>query len=198
MNETQAQGAMPLWQCHKKVRAIKIRSVEPYEGGVAQITAADGRSFCTSGGWTSRWKGTEADPGYYVRYDDGYESWSPTAAFESGYTQEAIDMSTDEQAIEQQIKAKGLTAPRITPQMIDAQIVSEAYHVFPGTTLTICCLTLQNGYHVTGESAAASPENFNPGIGATIAKKNAREKIWALEGYLLHHQLAGNNGPLVK
>ena len=92
--------------------------------------------------------------------------------------------------IEQEIKNKGKVAPRLTPFDIDATIVGEAYHVFPGTTLTICALALRNGYHVTGESAAVSPENFNEGIGRKIARDNARNKIWALEGYLLRSKLA--------
>lgn len=96
----------------------------------------------------------------------------------------------DEQAVEQEIQAKGLNAPRLSPEKIDAAIVAEQYHVFPGTTLTVCCLTLRNGYHVVGESAAASPENFNEEIGCKIARKNAREQIWALEGYLLREQLS--------
>lgn len=95
-----------------------------------------------------------------------------------------------EQAIEQEIQAKGLNAPRLNPAHIDATIAKEDYHVFPGTTLTVCCLTLQNGFTVTGESAAASPENFDTEIGRKIARQNAREKIWALEGYLLKDRLA--------
>jgi hypothetical protein len=95
-----------------------------------------------------------------------------------------------EGSIEQEIQNKGLNAPRLTPAAIDAQIVGENYHVFPGTTLTICALTLRNGYHVTGESAAASPENFDAEIGKKIARDNARNKIWALEGYLLRSKLA--------
>ena len=67
------------------------------------------------------------------------------------------------------------------------------YHVFDGTTLTVCCLTLRNGYTVTGESAAASPENFDEEIGKKIARQNAREKIWALEGYLLRQNLSEGN-----
>lgn len=94
-----------------------------------------------------------------------------------------------EQQIEQEIQAKGLTAPRLTPDQIDAAIVSAHYHVFPGTTLTVCCLKLRNGFTVTGESAAASPENFDQEIGIKIARQNARDKIWALEGYLLKEQL---------
>ncbi len=99
-------------------------------------------------------------------------------------------MSQDEAQIEKEIQAKGLNAPRLNPQMIDDAIVSEQYHVFAGTTMTVCALTLRNGYIVTGESAAASPENFDQAIGRKIARDNARNKIWALEGYLLREKLA--------
>lgn len=99
-------------------------------------------------------------------------------------------MSKDEVQIEKEIQEKGLNAPRLNPDMIDATIVSEQYHVFTGTTLTVCALTLRNGYIVTGESAAASPENFDQAIGRKIARENARNKIWSLEGYLLRERLA--------
>lgn len=99
-------------------------------------------------------------------------------------------MSKDEQAIEAEIQTKGLTAKRVTPDMLDAEIVAEDYHVFPGSCLTVCCLTLKNGFTVTGESACASPENFNSEIGQTIARSNAREKLWPLLGFRLRDQLA--------
>ncbi len=99
-------------------------------------------------------------------------------------------MTTNEQQIEAEIQAKGLNAPRLTPQKIDETIRSEQYHVFPGTTLTVCALTLNNGYIVTGESAAASAPNFDQAIGRKIARENARNKIWALEGYLLREHLS--------
>ena len=99
-------------------------------------------------------------------------------------------MSNDEAGIEAEIQTKGLTAPRLTPALIDETIVGEDYHVFPGTTLTVCALRLRNGFVVTGESAAASPENFDQAIGRTIARDKARQKIWALEGYLLRERLS--------
>jgi hypothetical protein len=95
-----------------------------------------------------------------------------------------------EQAIEQEIHDKGLTAPRLTPDAIDSVIVGEQYHVFDGTTLTVCCLELKNGFTVTGESASTSPQNFDKDIGRKIARKNAREKIWPLEGYLLRQRIS--------
>lgn len=97
---------------------------------------------------------------------------------------------SDEQKIENEIQAKGLNAPRLNPEMIDATIVSEQYHVFPNTTLTVCALTLRNGFIVVGESAAASPANFDQALGRKIARENARNKIWSLEGYLLREKLA--------
>lgn len=98
---------------------------------------------------------------------------------------------TDSQ-IEKEIKEKGLTAPRITPEHLESVIVSEQYHVFAGTTFTACLLTLKNGYTVLGESACASPENFNAELGRKIARENAKNKIWSLEGYLLREKLSQN------
>ncbi|WP_429060911.1 Gp49 family protein [Aeromonas hydrophila] len=155
-----------------------------------------------------------------------------------------------DQQIEQEILAKGLTAPRVTPQRINDVIVSEQYFtaaqgmagvvdgcmvdrfltwpvpasVYPdgapgkegrtGTNLlsciearqmldhvvaapvpasfallTFCVLELKNGFTVTGESACASPENFDAEIGRKIARENAVNKVWMLEGYLLKQQL---------
>lgn len=96
----------------------------------------------------------------------------------------------NDQEIEQEIQDKGLTAPRVTPKRIEEVIVGEDYHVFPGTTLTVCCLTLVNGYSVTGESACASVDNFDAELGRKIARDNAKQKIWALEGYALRDRLA--------
>lgn len=95
----------------------------------------------------------------------------------------------NEQKLEGELVARGLTAPRLSPDDIDGAIVSEAYHVFPGTTVTVCCLTLRNGFTVIGESACASPENFDADIGRQIARSNARDRIWELEGYLLCQRL---------
>lgn len=95
-----------------------------------------------------------------------------------------------EEAIENEIQKKGLNAARITPDHIDATIADEAYHVFDGSQLTVCCMTLKNGFTVTGESACASPANFDAEIGKKIARSNARNKIWALEGYLLKQRIS--------
>lgn len=98
---------------------------------------------------------------------------------------------TDDATIEAEIQRKGLTAPRVTPDMLDAEIAKTQYHVFEGSQLTVCCLTLRNGFTVTGESACASPENFNAELGQQIAFRNARDKIWAFLGFRLKDKLGG-------
>ena len=113
-------------------------------------------------------------------------------------------MTTD-QTIEKEIQAKGLTAPRVTPTDIEASIASEHYFTageaaFPGmdavpdvyktlNCLTFCVLVLRNGFTVTGESACASPENFDVWIGRDIARENAVQKVWPLMGYALKASL---------
>lgn len=101
-------------------------------------------------------------------------------------------MSISEPEIESAVRGKGLTAPRITPEHLDRLVRDSRrqFHVFPGTTLTVCCLTLPNGYSVTGQSAAACPQNFDRVIGERIALADARDKLWALEGYLLRDRLS--------
>lgn len=120
----------------------------------------------------------------------------------------------NDQTIEQEIQSKGLTAPRVTQDDIEANIASE--HYFTGAEglfgaecvrkirgepvaeefsppalglLTFCVLVLRNGFTVTGESACASPENFDAEIGMKIARQNAVAKIWPLMGYELKSRL---------
>ena len=123
----------------------------------------------------------------------------------------------NDQAIEQEIQAKGLTAPRVKPADIEANIASEHYFtardgrrgalvdgtyvgrekptpgeadLAPLDLMTFCVLVLRNGFTVTGESACASPENFDDEIGRKIARQNAVQKIWPLMGYALKEKLS--------
>lgn len=115
----------------------------------------------------------------------------------------------NDQAIEQEIQDKGLTAPRVTPADVEANIADERYFTagegvcgaagpngvcYPASLslLTFCVLTLRNGFTVTGESACASPENFDAELGRKIARANAINKVWPLMGYALKEQLAAH------
>lgn len=146
----------------------------------------------------------------------------------------------NDQQIEQAIQSKGLTAPRVTPADIEANIAQEIYLTpadavrfayltsdprnseererknsiieslptrsysgacididantevpKPTKLLTFCVLVLKNGFTVTGESACASPENFDAEIGRKIARQNAVQKLWPLMGYALKERLSG-------
>ena len=116
----------------------------------------------------------------------------------------------NEKQLEQLIVEKKLTAPRVTPDRIK-DVIDDVQYFTAGdgaygyqtreetvdvatypealNLLTFCVITLKNGFTVTGESACASPENFNEEIGRKIAYDNAKNKIWPLEGYLLKEQL---------
>lgn len=96
----------------------------------------------------------------------------------------------NEQEVEREIQQKGLTEPRLTPDSVEACIQGEQYHQFPGTVLTVCCLTLVNGFNTIGHSAPASEGNFDEELGQKIARRKAKEQIWALEGYRLKSDLA--------
>lgn len=98
-------------------------------------------------------------------------------------------MPKSEEELEQEIQASAKSTNRVTPGHLDEVIASEQFYVFPGTTVTVCALTLKNGFVVVGQSAAADPANFNEKIGQDVARDDARNKIWPLEGYLLRQQL---------
>lgn len=91
--------------------------------------------------------------------------------------------------IEKELQEKGLNAPRLTPSMIEDTVLATQYYIFPGTFLIVCCLTLKNGYNVVGKAAPVSADNFDAKIGEKIAKQDALNQIWALEGYLLKTKL---------
>jgi len=74
--------------------------------------------------------------------------------------------------------------PLVTTEQIQAKIVDKKFHRLT-EVLTVCVLTLENGFTVTGESACVSPENYKQEIGEKFAYGNAFERVWLLEGYLL-------------
>lgn len=95
----------------------------------------------------------------------------------------------NEDQIEQEIQAKGLSAPRLSPEHIDQVIVSKTFTLLPSSKCLVCELTLKNGFTVRGESSVVSKENYNQEIGEKIAFTNARDQIWKLEAYLLQEKL---------
>lgn len=81
------------------------------------------------------------------------------------------------------------TAPRITEESIKDRIDTVDY-IQHGLGLTICIITMKNGFMVNGVSAPASPANYDPAVGQRYAYDNAFKQLWPLEGYLLREQLS--------
>lgn len=77
----------------------------------------------------------------------------------------------------------------IDKQYLESRIKYVNYYVLPGTTCTICNITLANEFGVRGESACVDPKNFDEAIGRRIAYENAFQNLWQLEGYLLAERL---------
>lgn len=117
---------------------------------------------------------------------------------------EAVRWPASEAAVEAMVQDKGLDAPRVTPRDLDNAIASEWFFTAGEATgmvhgngpdtqalglLTFCVLVLRNGFTVTGESACASPENFDAEVGRKVARENARNKLWPLLGYVLKDRL---------
>lgn len=72
---------LPRWKSHKIVEAFEIEEIR----GVTQARLlGSGYSVFVSDEYIA--KHHPAIGGYYVRYEDGYESWSPKEAFENGYS----------------------------------------------------------------------------------------------------------------
>lgn len=144
----------------------------------------------------------ERDAGVLIRYSDGYLSWSPTKAFEEGYAalddgEPSVRANWDKNAA---AFPSGTTTQlvqvpldyednRVTPERLEALVAGEEYLRTDANTLTVCVLTLRNGYTVTGQSACADPANYDRELGESIARENAIRAIWPLEGYLLHELL---------
>jgi hypothetical protein len=99
-------------------------------------------------------------------------------------------MNTNEAGAAKENQDKGLLEEQLALEFIESIIRKEDYYVFPESCMTVCCLTLQNGFNIVGESACVSPENFNAEIGRKIARNKARDKIRALEAYLLIDKLS--------
>jgi len=130
---------------------------------------------------------------YSYIHPDGRHWNSDTNEFWDPKTREYTNVQTPHEHVKaadpRQIEGGG---PRILPADIEAAIKLEHYYV--DGTLTVCILTMQNGFKVTGESACANPANFNAAKGAELARKAACEKIWPLLGYALRERLHQQGG----
>jgi hypothetical protein len=118
-----------------------------------------------------------AEDGYKVRYEDGYESWSPKDVFEQAYLR-IIPNPTLKSAVS------------ISQQMVDSFIKGINVDTL-GTKTTVVQAVLVNGFEITETCACVDPDNYSEEIGKDICLGKIKDMIWAYLGFLLQ---TGVNG----
>lgn len=109
-----------------------------------------------------------------------------------------MSASEAELQLEDQLKAMGLDAPRVTPAMVDSLIEGVEYHNLSDTHI-VCKITMLGGrFHVIGESSTVSKENFKQSVGEEISYRKARDQVWPLAGLLLANDLHNFRYPLTE
>lgn len=120
------------------------------------------------------------EEGYKVRYQDGYESFSPKDVFERFYL---------ELTVNPELRTK---KPSISQKMVDDFIVAKEVSTL-GDKVTVVRATLRNGFELVESSACVSPENYDEKLGVEICMEKIKDKVWFLLGFLLQ---TGVNGLL--
>jgi hypothetical protein len=149
------------------------------EDGLALIDTLEGSMTASPGDWIIRGVKGELYPCKPDIFEATYSlaSRAADAAGKPAITRAEADASLS-----------AAPAPRVTVESMEAKVASAEY--FRSKTLTICILTLSNGFTIVGKSACASPENYNQALGERYAYDDAFRQIWAFEGYLLREKLA--------
>ena len=169
------QGEDPVWICD----AIRQGTVRFVEAGLMSIQTTEGVMNASAGDWIIR--GVEGE--IYPCKDSVFQASYVQASRAPDATGAPAISMAEAQAI---VETK--PAPRITADGIKAVIAQAEY--FRSRTLTICILTLRNGFHIIGKSACASPENYDRAVGERYAYDDAFDQVWAFEAYLLKERLS--------
>ncbi|MEA9439987.1 Gp49 family protein [Aeromonas caviae] len=194
------RNAMAEFQSHKKVHAAVISEIHPCDDhGSFMIDISSPLNaditipYMVTPDMVARFTPSIGD--YIVLYENDYVSFSPKDVFEGGYLmieEPAVCASEEDAEMEREIQTLGLTAPRVTPDQIDALMSGVSYEVqvVTGTTTTLATAIAANGFTLAiGMTACADPANFNAEFGAKYAIKDAeakaRQELWKLEGWRL-------------
>jgi hypothetical protein len=115
----------------------------------------------------------DGEPGYAVKYPDGYVSWSPKATFESAYLPQGDDPT------------------RVPEHMVDAFIVGHESARMGNHTVVL--VKLRNGFTLIEESACVDPANYDHALGERLALAKAKGRVWNQLGFLLATARKGIN-----
>jgi hypothetical protein len=106
-----------------------------------------------------------------------------------------MTMRRDRDAIEQHVQERGQDALlRVKKEDVEKAVKEQRYHHFEGTTVTVCLITLDNGFTIVGHSACADPRLFDPELGRRLAFDDAKDKVWAFLGFRLRDQIHAIEG----
>lgn len=122
--------------------------------------------------------------GYRVRYEDGYESWSPKEVFERAY----LEMDVN--------PLLRTTKPSVSQKMVDDFIIGRQVTTM-GNKCTVVRAILRNGFEIVESSACVSVENYDEDMGAEICMRKIKDKVWFLLGFLLQTAVSGVDGSAV-
>lgn len=165
----------PVWACE----AIAAGTIQFVEAGFMSVHTTEGVMNASPGDWIIR--GVEGE--IYPCRDSVFQAtYMPASRQAEASGRPAITRAEADASL------SAAPAPRVTIESMEAKVASAEY--FRSKTLTICILTVANGFTIVGKSACASPENYNQALGERYAYDDAFRQIWAFEGYLLREQLA--------
>ncbi|HEC41832.1 hypothetical protein LCGC14_1347960 [marine sediment metagenome] len=77
----------------------------------------------------------------------------------------------------------------VTVKDVEGCITAENY-IKSGKKMTVCHLTLQDGFEVIGVAGCVDPDNYDIVIGNKIAREKALDKVWQHLGSILQNTLA--------
>lgn len=182
---------MRQYQSHKVVEAGRITNIIGGGMGLGAVLELEDDNVTVDSAYLAKHK--PAVGGYYIKYPDGYESWSPADSFESGYLEypgASVDPGNHGPILsmgEAQATVDLKENPRVSEGSILARIADVRY-IYDGTG-TFCIIKMNNSFEVNGFSKPAHPDNYDKGVGERYAYENAFRQLWQLEGYLLCEHL---------
>lgn len=192
------------YESHRVVRAAKICNIWG-----ESVVGIEPDSFSVT--FDPKGKPTPKVGWWVLCYEDGYISFCPPDQFEKGYSRSKNETkfgfrgddggqvkhsggawaTGDEPGVTLE-QAKAIvaekTAPKVTEDGIKAKIAKATY--YSHEHMTICVLTLANGFFVVGKAAPADPSNYDAAVGERYAYEDAFKQIWHFEGYALREKLA--------
>jgi hypothetical protein len=154
---------LPLYQCHKQVRAAKIIATERIDRGQLILHLEGGSTFTADIAWLAR-NPLVAVGGYFVQYQeaDKYTSYSPAGPFEGGYTPVPAQLSADHPATH-------IQGPVMRAKL---QVSSVQVHEGAGESLKMNAVCRSEGYPDDGSDEDNSYARWSPSASFEIYVAN--------------------------